>query len=121
MKNPFETLPVERTPSQVVFSEWCKMFGVDSAEISKEIKSDEKITMYDSAFKLGAQKFLAGFLSQIEGTQIEITALKTELDSLRAKGDLVALGKKEQEINRVNPERFIRNRRRACYKSTIFR
>ena len=104
MKNPFETLPAERVSPQVVFSTWCKMFGVDDIEMTEDLELADKIAMYDLAFKLGTQKFLAGFLSQIEGNRFDILSLKFELDSLRAKGDLVALGKKEQEIARMFQE-----------------
>ena len=98
MKNPFETASVEKMSSQVAFEEWCRMFGVDSTEILRDFKPTEKIAMYDLAFKLGAEKFLAGFLSKIEDNCFDISALKAELDSLRIQGDLVALGKREKEI-----------------------
>jgi tetratricopeptide (TPR) repeat protein len=104
MKNSFEIPSAERTSSQAVFGEWCKMFGLDDEEMSKDVKPAEKIAMYDSAFKLGAEKFLAGFLLQMEDNRFDISALKAELDFLRTQGDSVALGKREQEIAKMFQE-----------------
>lgn len=99
-----ERVQSKESVSRAVFFDWCKMFGVDNTEITEDLESANKIVMYDSAFKLGARKFLAGFLSQIEGKVLETAALKAELDSLRAQGDLVALGRREQEITTMFQE-----------------
>ena len=102
MRNPLNT-PLSKTTtsnealSQAVFSDWCKMFDIDSEDIPTDVDLNDKIALYDSVFQLGAQKFFGGFLSQNEGS-FDVPGLKSELDVLRKQGDVERLGKREYEI-----------------------
>lgn len=102
MKSPLNTPSTEPVTSneelsQTVFTNWCKMFDIDSKDIPTNIEPNDKIALYDSAFQLGAQKFFDGFLSQNEGF-FDIRGLKSELDVLRTSGNIEMLGKREHEI-----------------------
>jgi len=106
MTNPFDKAPVEKDPSgklvsEIVFADWCKMFGINSEEITSDFDSTDKNAVYDIAFVLGAENFLKGFLSQLEGKLFDIKALKTELDYLRTQKNPEVLGKREQEIAKI--------------------
>ena len=103
MKQNFDTLPIDHdlTNESIepkVFSEWCKMFDVDVTEIPPNLKSPEKVALYDSVFRLGARKFMEGFLAQMETNRFDLSVMKSELDVLRREGDVVALRRIEQEI-----------------------
>lgn len=102
MRNPLNTPITESTTSnevlsQAMFSDWCKMFDIDSEDIPTDVDPNDKIALYDSAFQLGTQKFLSDFLSQNEGS-LDIPGLKSELDVLRRSGNIETLGMREHEI-----------------------
>lgn len=83
--------------SENVFFEWCKKFDVEVDDVPSDLDNSDKTARYDFVFRLGAQKFLSGFLSQNEKS-LDLPSLKSELDELRMQGDKQALGKCEQDI-----------------------
>lgn len=95
--NLTESITSPEVLSENVFSEWCKKFDVQVDDVPSNLDNNDKTARYDFAFRLGARKFLDGFLSQNEGN-LDLPSLKSELDELRMKGDVEVLGTREQEM-----------------------
>ena len=90
---------IEQSAQQRAFSAWGEAFGLDERELSVASEGNSRVERYDAVFLAGAKKFLINFRAQAGGI-LDIPAIQAELGDLRARGDLVGLGKKEEEITR---------------------
>jgi hypothetical protein len=89
---------LEHPAIEAAFADWCDVNGVPQEKIQGDISLTEKTALYDSVFRAGAENFRNGFVAQTEGRALDLVTLKSELDALRAGGDISVVGAKEQEI-----------------------
>ncbi len=92
---------IETPVEQRAFAQWCEMNGVHDIEMPRALDTASKAVLYDTVLRKGAENLTRGFLAQPENAVLDITQFKSELNALRRSENLVALGKKEEEIAKV--------------------
>lgn len=101
----FQQNPSEQLVAQSSFEEWCRLNGSINPDLYSKghLTASEKISNYDAVFREGSRRLMAELRDPKDNgvkliDKLNLPGLKSELDALRAQGDVFALGKREEEI-----------------------
>ncbi len=95
----------EQLVAQSGFEEWCRLIGCANpgSYTMDNLTPEEKMDKYDAAFREGTKRFMEELKDPKNSEtklidRLNLPKLKLELDALRANGDVLALGKREEEV-----------------------